>query len=74
MLKEYEVVIESIDPCGGEQHARKEILEVEAGSPEAYVKEKGRFPIREIIRQENGDVTIITGDDAGYIVRYTFSE
>ena len=36
-MNEYEVIIEEITPCGGETYARKEIIEVEAESPEAYV-------------------------------------
>ena len=40
-MNEYEVFIEDINSCGGEQHAKKELLEIEADSPEAYVKESG---------------------------------
>lgn len=35
-MNEYEVIIEEINPCGGETYARKEIIEVEAESPESY--------------------------------------
>lgn len=73
-MKEYEVFIEEINPCGGERHSKKEIIEVEAESPEAYVKENGRFPILESIRNESGDVVIVTGDNQGSFVRYTFTE
>ena len=40
-MKEYEIIIETINPCGGTKHAQNEIIEAEAESPEAYVKEKG---------------------------------
>lgn len=73
-MNEYEVFIEDINPCGGSQYARKEFLEVEAESPEAYVKEYGRFPIVEVTEAANGDKVIVTGDGKGYFVRYTFSE
>ena len=73
-MKEYEVFIEEINPCGGERHSKKEIIEVEAESPEAYVKENGRFPILESTRNESGDVVIVTGDNQGSFVRYTFTE
>lgn len=73
-MKKYEVFIEEINPCGGERHSKKEIIEVEAESPEAYVKENGRFPILESIRNESGDVVIVTGDNQGSFVRYTFTE
>ena len=37
-MNEYEVFIEDINSCGGEQYAKKELIEVEADSPESYVK------------------------------------
>lgn len=73
-MNEYEVFIEDINPCGGEQHSRKELIEVEAESPEAYVKEHGRFPVMNISVNAKGDTVITTGDGKGSIVRYTFSE
>ena len=74
MMKEYEVLVEEITPCGGEQHARKSILEIEAESPEAYVEENRRYPVLEQLQNQNGDTVVITGDSHGYIVRYTFTE
>ena len=73
-MKEYEVFIEDINPCGGEKHSKKELIEVEAESPEAYVKENGRFPITETFINSKGDTVIVTGDGSGTIVRYTFTE
>ena len=73
-MNEYEVFVEDINPCGGSQHSRKEFIEVEAKSPEAYVKENGRFPIIEVTKQANGDTLITTGDGKGNFVKYTFSE
>ena len=72
-MNEYEVLIEEINPCGGEQYAKRELIEIEAESPEAYVKENGRYPITEITEHADGNVTLITGDGNGYILRYTFS-
>ena len=72
-MNEYEVFIEDINSCGGEQHAKKEIIEVEADSPESYVKENGRLPIVDITEKANGDTVIITGDGKGNFVRYTFT-
>ena len=74
MMNEYEVFIEDINSCGGEQHAKKDLLEVEADSPESYVKENGRFPIMDISKNARGDTVIITGDGKGNFLRYTFSE
>lgn len=73
-MNEYEVFVEDINPCGGSQHSRKELIEVEAESPEAYVKEHGRFPIIDISKKSNGDTVITTGDGGGNLVKYTFSE
>lgn len=73
-MNEYEVFIEDINPCGGEAHAKKELIEVEADSPEAYVKENGRFPIIDVVRNANGDTVITTGDGSGNFMRYTFTE
>lgn len=73
-MHEYEIFVEEINPCGGEKHSKKTLIEAEADSSEAYVKENGRFPILEFILNENGDVVIVTGDNHGSIVRYTFTE
>ena len=62
------------NPCGGEKHSKKTLIEVEAVSPEAYVKENGRFPVLESMCNESGDVVIVTGDNKGSFVRYTFTE
>ena len=51
-MHEYEIFIEDINPCGGEQYSKKTLIEAEAASPEAYVKENGRFPILESTRNE----------------------
>ena len=72
-MNEYEVFIEDINSCGGEQYAKKELLEVEAESPEAYVKENGRYPIIDITENSNGDTVILTGDGNGNFLRYTFT-
>lgn len=71
---EYEVFIEDINSCGGDQYAKKELIEVEAESPESYVKENGRYPIMDISKNAGGDTVIITGDGKGNFLRYTFTE
>ena len=73
-MPEYELIIEDMNPCGGAAHARRELLEVKAESPEAYVRAHGRMPIRSIETAAPGVTVITTGNDAGYIVRYTFSQ
>ena len=39
-MKEYEIIIETINPCGGDRHSQQEIVEAKIESPEAFVKEK----------------------------------
>ena len=73
-MNEYEVFIEDINSCGGAQYAKKDLIEIEAESPESYVTENGRFPIIEIARNVNGDTVITTGDGNGNVLKYTFSE
>lgn len=73
-MNEYEVMIESINPCGGAAHASRELREIEAESPEAWVRENGRYPILDSGRNTSGDAVITTGDGSGSIVRYTFTE
>ena len=73
-MKEYEILVERINPCGGDRHAKKEFLEVEAESPEAYVREHGRWPILDTGKNAAGDTVITTGDGHGNLIRYTFSE
>ena len=70
---EYEVLIETINPCGGDRHSTKEYVEVTCESPEAYVAEHGRYPVMTTGKTPEGDVVITTGDGKGSMVRYTFT-
>lgn len=72
-MNEYEVMIETINPCGGDRHAARELVEIEAESPETYVRAEGRFPILDVCEKDNGDTLIVTGDGKGNFVRYTFT-
>ena len=72
-MAEYEIIVESMTPCGGSKYANRTIIEAEAESPEAYVEQHKRFPLRDISRI-GGAVVITTGNDSGYIDRYTFTE
>lgn len=73
-MPEYEIIIESMTPCGGSKYANRTIIEAEAESPEAYVEQHKRFPIRDVSKTADGNVVITTGNESGYIDRYTFSE
>ena len=73
-MKEYELLIQTINPCGGEKHDKKEFLEIEAESPEAYVKANAAYPIMDSVVKSDGDVVITTGDGKGNFVKYIFTE
>ena len=74
-MKEYEIIIVDMTPCGGEKYANREVVEAETDNPEAWVRTHGRHPnILDISTDVNGDTVITTGDGHGYITRYTFSE
>ena len=60
-------------PCGGSKYAVRTIMEAEAESPEAYVEQHKRFPIRDVSTTDSG-VVITTGNESGYVDRYTFTE
>ena len=66
-MKEYEIFIETMNPCGG-------AIEAEAESPEAYIKEHAKYPVLETIKNADGDTVVTTGNKNGYLIRYTFTE
>lgn len=70
----YEVTIEDMTPCGGEKYAIRNILEIEADSPMAYVQANKRFP--NVTEQINavGDTVIIARNPVGYKTIYTFTD
>ena len=73
-MNEYEVLIETINPCCGEAHSKKELKDISAESPDAYVRAQGLCPILDSGKNASGDVVITTGDGKGNMVRYTFTE
>ena len=73
-MREFEILIEDINPCGGSQFAKREIIEAEAESPEPYVAANGRFPVIDQRVNPSADIVITTGDGHGNLVKYTFTE
>ena len=73
-MKDYEIIVESMTPCGGSKHAIRTIIEAEAESPEAYVEQNKRFPIRDIRRTSDGGMVITTDNESGNNVRKTFPD
>ena len=73
-MTEYEVLVETINPCGGDRHSTKEFIDVETDDPTRWVREHGRFPILDVTETPEGDLVVSTGDEAGNRIRYTFTE
>ena len=73
-MKEYEVLVEFINPCGGAKHAQKEMREVETNDPGAYVRGDSPYPVRCAGHDKDGNIVISTGNEQGYQVTYTFTE
>lgn len=73
-MTEYEVFVETINPCGGAQHAAREFIDAETDDPRRYVEENGRWPILEETKTAAGDLLFVTGDGHGNVVRYTFTK
>ena len=73
-MHEYEIFIEEINPCGGEKHSKKALIEAEAASPEGICQRKWKVPGSGTTSNANGDVVIVTGDGQGTFIRYTFTE
>ncbi len=72
-MKEYELCIETMNPCGGKEYAQRQFLDVETDDPVAYVKTNAPLPILDI-SEVDGSTVITTGDGHGYITKYTFTE
>lgn len=71
-MNKYEVYIEIIDPCGGEKDRKRELIEVSAESPVAFVQSRGKWPIMDSFVNASGDHIFICHDGCGNIIRYTF--
>ena len=72
-MKEYELCIETMNPCGGSEYAQRSFQDVETDSPENWVKTNAPLPILDIT-EADGSIIIPTGDGPGYITRYMFTE
>ena len=72
-MKEYELIIESYNPCGGREHGKKELMEIETNDPVAYVKGHAQVTEVEVV-SENEDEILIEVNQYGYVKRYTFTE
>ncbi|MBQ0134007.1 MAG: hypothetical protein KBS46_02565 [Clostridiales bacterium] len=73
-MKDYEVMVEDINPCGGADRPRTEFIDVRCDDPVEWVRAHCRFPVREANENSDGDLVITAGDSFGLAARYTFSE
>ena len=71
-MKKYEVTIESMNPCGGEQFAKREIREIETDDPIAWVKAETNM--NEVTTDTLRDGLLVVAGQNGYIKRFTFVE
>lgn len=72
-MKEYELIIESYNPCGGREHGKKDLLEVETGDPVAYVKSHAQVTEVEVVSEDENEI-LIEVNQYGYVKRYIFTE
>ena len=72
-MKEYELCIETMNPCGGSEYAQRSFQDVETDSPENWVKANAPLPVLDIT-EADGSTIITTCDGHGYITRYIFTE
>lgn len=73
-MKRFELLVETVKPCGSELHRQTELLEVMAESTAAYVKEHALWPVLNVSKKADGSVRYITSDGHGNQIRYTFTE
>jgi hypothetical protein len=71
-MREFEVTIESMTPCGGEKHARREIQEIETNDPMEWVREQTKAENITLVSDYKGYV--IVAEQHGYVKRFTFTE
>lgn len=72
-MKEYELIIESYNPCGGREHGKKELMEIETDDPVAFVKGHAQVTEVEVVN-DDGDEILIEVNQYGYVKRYMFTE
>lgn len=72
-MKDYELIIESTNPCGGTEYAQRDFMEISTEDPIAYVKTMAQVQEVELISRQPGKLILQTGKN-GYIKRYYFEE
>jgi len=72
-MKEYELIIESYNPCGGREHGKKDLMEIETDDPVAFVKGHAQVTEVEVINDDEDEI-LVEVNQYGYVKRYMFTE
>ncbi len=72
-MKDYELFVESYNPCGGREHGQKEFLEVSTDDPGEFVKQHANVSEYEVVSEGDGEI-VIQVNQHGYVKRYSFTE
>ncbi len=72
-MKEYEILVETVNPCGGEHRAKKKIIEAECESG-GLCQGKRPYPVIDSAKTTMGDTLSIAGDGKDSMICYTFAE
>lgn len=73
-MKEYEVVYTYLNGCAGAAFPQKTVEEVEAESPEAYIRAKHPVDRDKFVKEERGDTVIYRYDNGTVTYIYEFAE
>ena len=72
-MQEYEVLIETINPCGVRRMRTRSSGRSRPTARRLMSANRGRYPILDSGKNAAGDTVITTGDGKGVMIRYTFT-
>ena len=73
-MHEYEIIHEITNACGGPGRAETDIIEVEAESPEAYLKSVHSEDFEKAVKEEKDGEVVYTLALGAVTHKYTFQE
>ena len=62
---QYDVLIDNINPCGGEKHAIRTFQEAETDDPVEWVRKSAKFPVIDTSRNPRGDIIVVSANGRG---------